>query len=126
MNVHEQTMKVHDFMNKFSLGQFVGINNKCSVLLVINFLSPFNYFLSLGINLFHNPTRAMQVLYDGGLVVEPSGAAAFAAFLGKKVPDVQTDSDVVIFLTGSNVTIDELNKHIGNGNNFNKNHMERL
>ena len=55
----------------------------------------------------------MQVLYDGGLVVEPSGAAAFAAFLGKKVPDIKNDSDVVVFLTGSNVTIDELNKYIG-------------
>lgn len=53
------------------------------------------------------------MLYDGGLVVEPSGAAAFAAFLGKKVPDIKTDSDVVVFLTGSNVTIDELNKYIG-------------
>ena len=55
----------------------------------------------------------MQVLYDGGLVVEPSGAAAFAAFLGEKVPDIKKDSDVVVFLTGSNVTIDELNKYIG-------------
>jgi threonine dehydratase len=55
----------------------------------------------------------MRVLYDGGLVVEPSGAAAFAAFLNKKIPDIKADAQVVVFLTGSNVTVDELHKFIG-------------
>lgn len=55
----------------------------------------------------------MSLLYDGGLVVEPSGAAAFAALLANKVPDVQDNAQVVIFLTGSNVTLDELNEFIG-------------
>ena len=53
------------------------------------------------------------MLYNGGLVVEPSGAAAFAAFLEKKIPNVKAGKEVVIFLTGSNVTIDEMYKFIG-------------
>ncbi|XP_028397973.1 uncharacterized protein LOC114521673 isoform X2 [Dendronephthya gigantea] len=36
--------------------------------------------------------RAMRVLYDGGLVVEPSGAAAFAALLANKVPGVKDNA----------------------------------
>jgi threonine dehydratase len=55
----------------------------------------------------------MTVLYNGGLVVEPSGAASFAAFLSKKIPDIKADAQVVVFLTGSNVTIDELHEFIG-------------
>ena len=53
------------------------------------------------------------MLYNGGLVVEPSGAAAFAAFLGKKIPDIKAGAQVVVFLTGSNVTVDEMYQFIG-------------
>lgn len=58
-------------------------------------------------------TKAMKILYKVGLVVEPSGAAAFAALLAGKVPDVK-NQDVVIFLTGSNVSIDDFHKLVHN------------
>lgn len=56
----------------------------------------------------------MRVLYDNGLVVEPSGAAAFAALLAKKVPNIAKESQIVVFITGSNITPEELNELIGN------------
>ena len=56
--------------------------------------------------------RAMKVLYDCGLVVEPSGAAAFTALLCKKVPNIKENSDVVVFVTGSNITVEDLYKYI--------------
>lgn len=55
--------------------------------------------------------KAMRALYSIGLVVEPSGAAAFAALLSNKVPDVE-GKDVVVMITGGNVTTKDLNKHI--------------
>ena len=50
---------------------------------------------------------AMRELYKRGLVVEPSGAAAFAALLHGKVPDVK-GKKVVVMVTGGNVTPEEL------------------
>ena len=47
------------------------------------------------------------MLFRGGLVVEPSGAAAFAALLCGKIPDVEGKS-VVVFLNGSNVSASDL------------------
>ena len=44
-----------------------------------------------------------------GLVVEPSGAAAVAAVLSNKVPDIE-GKKVVAFITGGNVTPEELTK----------------
>ena len=49
----------------------------------------------------------MKTLYHAGLVVEPSGAAAFAALLAKKVPNT-VGCKIVVFITGGNVTPDEL------------------
>ena len=60
--------------------------------------------------------RAMRVLFSNGLVVEPSGAAAFAAFLSKKVPGIEAGANVVIFLTGANASLEEMNKFIGHSN----------
>jgi len=56
--------------------------------------------------------KAMSVLYDGGLVVEPSGAAAFAGVLCGKIPEIE-QKRVVVFLTGSNVSTKDLQGHIG-------------
>ena len=50
---------------------------------------------------------SMMCLYHTGLVVEPSGAAAFAALLFGKVPNVD-DKKVVVVITGGNVSPDEL------------------
>ena len=47
------------------------------------------------------------MLYEMGLVVEPSGAAAVAAVLSQKVPDV-AGKRVVAFITGGNVSPHEL------------------
>ena len=51
-------------------------------------------------------------LFERGLKVEPSGAAAFAALLHNKVPDV-AGKKVVVMVTGSNISVDEL-KQISN------------
>ncbi|PIK48603.1 putative serine racemase [Apostichopus japonicus] len=47
--------------------------------------------------------RATKHLYERGLVVEPAGAAAFAALMFNKIPDV-IGKRVVIVLTGGNVS----------------------
>ena len=52
----------------------------------------------------------MFVLYNGGLVVEPSGAAAFSALYHGKVPDVD-GKNIVVVITGGNVTPQELVSH---------------
>ena len=54
---------------------------------------------------------AVAALYKRGLVVEPLGAAAFAALLSGKVPDVENKS-VVVFLTGSNVSASDLQRYV--------------
>ena len=54
-------------------------------------------------------TRAAKVAFNNGLVVEPSGAAALAAFLSNKV--VRGDRRrLVLVLTGGNVTPEEFTK----------------
>jgi len=53
---------------------------------------------------------AIKTLFDIGFVVEPSGAAAFAALQSNKVPDVEGKS-VVVLVTGGNVTPADLAKH---------------
>lgn len=50
----------------------------------------------------------MQTFFHAGLVVEPSGAAAFAALQSNKIPDVLPGSNVVVMVTGGNVTPEEL------------------
>ncbi|XP_013414790.1 uncharacterized protein LOC106176801 [Lingula anatina] len=50
---------------------------------------------------------AVAALYNAGLKVEPSGAAAFAALMAGKVPDFE-GKNVVVVLTGGNVTPEEL------------------
>lgn len=50
-------------------------------------------------------------MFKLGLVVEPSGAAAFAALLHNKVPDT-TNKNVIVYLTGGNVSPEDLTKHI--------------
>lgn len=52
----------------------------------------------------------MKTLYNLGLVVEPSGAAAFAALQSNKIPDVE-GKRVVVMVTGGNVTMEDLVKH---------------
>ncbi|XP_064607223.1 L-threonine ammonia-lyase-like [Liolophura sinensis] len=52
---------------------------------------------------------AVKRLYHAGLVVEASGSAAMAAMLFDKIPDVN-GKNVVIVITGGNVTPDELVK----------------
>ena len=52
-------------------------------------------------------SRAVKMLYHAGLVVEPSGAAAFAALLSKKVPN-SAGRNIVVFITGGNITPEEL------------------
>lgn len=51
----------------------------------------------------------MWKLYNAGLLVEPSGAAALAALLYGKIPDV-AGKTVVVVISGSNVTPEELVK----------------
>ena len=60
------------------------------------------------LNWFHC-FRAVTLLYEMGLVVEPSGAAAVAAVLSEKVPDV-AGKRVVAFITGGNVSPHELER----------------
>ncbi|XP_072025699.1 L-threonine dehydratase catabolic TdcB-like [Amphiura filiformis] len=54
---------------------------------------------------------AVAFLYKAGLVVEPSGAAAFAALRSSKIPDVK-GKRVVAVITGGNVTPQELTQLI--------------
>lgn len=49
----------------------------------------------------------VSVFYKSGLVVEPSGCAAFAAIVGKKIPDLE-GKNVVCILSGGNIGKDEL------------------
>ena len=51
--------------------------------------------------------RTVKLLYEMGLVVEPSGAAAVTAVISKKVPDI-AGKRVVAFITGGNVSPHEL------------------
>ena len=51
--------------------------------------------------------ESVQVLYDNGLVVESSGAAAFAALRCGKVDDI-VGKRIVVILSGSNVSPEEL------------------
>lgn len=53
--------------------------------------------------------EAMMVLYERGLKVEASGAAAFAALYKGKVPNVQ-GCKVVVVITGGNVSVEELSQ----------------
>ena len=50
----------------------------------------------------------MKTFFQAGLVVEPSGAAAFAALQANKIPDLLPGSNVVVMVTGGNVTPEEL------------------
>lgn len=50
---------------------------------------------------------AVSALYKSGLVVEPSGSAAFAAFMNNRIPDI-TGKNVVVILSGGNIGKDEL------------------
>jgi len=56
--------------------------------------------------------RAMKTLFSLGLVVEPSGAAAFAALQSNKVPEAE-GKKVTVMVTGGNVTLKDLTQHIG-------------
>ena len=58
--------------------------------------------------LFWSFYRAVKTFYQAGLVVEPSGAAAFAALQANKIPDLSEGSNVVAIVTGGNVTPEEL------------------
>jgi len=51
---------------------------------------------------------AVKTFFHAGLVVEPSGAAAFAALQANKIPDVMPGSNVVVMVTGGNITPEEL------------------
>ncbi|XP_066524476.1 L-threonine ammonia-lyase [Hoplias malabaricus] len=50
---------------------------------------------------------AVSILYRAGLVVEPSGSAAFAAVINNMIPDIM-GKKVVVILTGGNIGKDEL------------------
>ena len=50
----------------------------------------------------------MKTFFHAGLVVEPSGAAAFAALQANKIPDILPGSNVVVMVTGGNITLEEL------------------
>lgn len=50
---------------------------------------------------------AVSTLYRSGLVVEPSGSAAFAAIVNNKIPELE-GKNVVCILSGGNVSKDEL------------------
>ncbi|XP_037551723.1 L-threonine ammonia-lyase [Nematolebias whitei] len=50
---------------------------------------------------------AVSTLYRAGLVVEPSGSAAFAALFNNKIPDLE-GKKVVCVLSGGNIGKDEL------------------
>ncbi|PFX13203.1 uncharacterized protein LOC111346337 [Stylophora pistillata] len=51
---------------------------------------------------------AVKTFYQAGLVVEPSGAAAFAALQANKIPDASEGSNIVAIVTGGNITPEEL------------------
>ena len=51
---------------------------------------------------------AAKSAYNNGLVVEPSGAAALAAFMTNRICKAEDDQTVVIVLTGGNVSPQEL------------------
>ncbi|KAJ8245658.1 hypothetical protein GJAV_G00273080 [Gymnothorax javanicus] len=50
---------------------------------------------------------AVSTLYRSGLLVEPSGAAAFAAVANDRIPDI-SGKTVVVILSGGNIGKDEL------------------
>ena len=50
---------------------------------------------------------SVMTLYNAGLVVEPSGAAAFAALQHGKVADINNKT-VVVVITGGNMSPEEL------------------
>lgn len=50
---------------------------------------------------------AVSTLYTSGLVVEPSGSAAFAAIANNKIPELEGKT-VVCILSGGNIGKDEL------------------
>jgi len=50
----------------------------------------------------------VKTFFNAGLVVEPSGAAAFAALQANKIPDVMPGNNVVVMVTGGNITPEEL------------------
>ncbi|XP_034718882.1 L-threonine dehydratase catabolic TdcB [Etheostoma cragini] len=50
---------------------------------------------------------AVSTLYRSGLVVEPSGSAAFAAIVNSKIPELE-GKNVVCILSGGNIGKDEL------------------
>ncbi|XP_068163137.1 L-threonine ammonia-lyase [Antennarius striatus] len=50
---------------------------------------------------------AVSTLYKSGLVVEPSGSAAFAAIISNKIPELER-KNVVCILSGGNIGKDEL------------------
>ncbi|XP_015753704.1 PREDICTED: L-threonine ammonia-lyase-like [Acropora digitifera] len=60
--------------------------------------------------MLHMPVicRAVKTFFNTGLVVEPAGAAAFAALQSRKIPDLSPESCVVAIVTGGNVTPEEL------------------
>ncbi|XP_063073292.1 L-threonine ammonia-lyase [Engraulis encrasicolus] len=51
--------------------------------------------------------RAVSTLYRAGLVVEPSGSAAFAAFANDRIPNI-AGKTVVLIVSGGNIGKDEL------------------
>ncbi|XP_012680644.1 L-threonine dehydratase catabolic TdcB [Clupea harengus] len=51
--------------------------------------------------------RAVSTLYQAGLLVEPSGSAAFAAVANGRIPDIQGKT-VIVILSGGNIGKDEL------------------
>ena len=55
----------------------------------------------------------MKTFFNTGLVVEPSGAAAFAALQSNKIPDLSCESCVVVIVTGGNITPEELSDIYG-------------
>eukprot|EP00112_Aurelia_sp_Birch-Aquarium-sp1_P003785 Seg1427.3 transcript_id=Seg1427.3/GoldUCD/mRNA.D3Y31 product="putative serine racemase" protein_id=Seg1427.3/GoldUCD/D3Y31 len=77
---------------------------------------PFQVFRAFGdgvINITESEIfRTVKLLYGMGLVVEPSGAAAVAAVLSNKVPDIE-GKKVVAFITGGNVSPSELGNIVG-------------
>jgi len=72
---------------------------------------PFKVFRALGDGIIkieeNDIKRTVKLLYEMGLVVEPSGAAAVAAVLSDRVPDI-AGKRVVAFITGGNVSPHEL------------------
>ncbi|KAM9327510.1 L-threonine dehydratase catabolic TdcB-like isoform 1-T2 [Pholidichthys leucotaenia] len=50
---------------------------------------------------------AVSTLYRSGLVVEPSGSAAFAAIINNKIPELE-EKNIVCIISGGNIGKDEL------------------